>query len=114
MSRSKITPETFEALQQMGADKAQFEQSTPITTGNLAQELRDLARQIERDTLSAPCLSVAWSIVQQCCDHLTLLAGWHEAQARVESKRAFIQETMQLECMPSTWMDAAKHHTEGK
>jgi len=34
-----------------------------------------------------------------------------DLQAEIERLREFIRETMQLDRMPSEWMDAARYHT---
>ena len=43
-----------------------------------ADELRDLAMQIENVTLQSPAFTVAMTIVRNCVDHLNFLARMHE------------------------------------
>ena len=45
----------------------------------VAAELRQLAEQLARVCQESPCLASAGHIVHTCCNHLRLLAGWHEA-----------------------------------
>lgn len=44
-------------------------------------ELRQLAKKIETLCAMSPCYSVAMPIIQNCNDHLTLLARVHEFNA---------------------------------
>jgi len=49
----------------------------------VADELRELASKLKELARAAPCASVAYPIVANCCDHLEAIAAVHETRKKM-------------------------------